>query len=186
MLLVTLALAALPAHADTVIYANLAGVAGFGLHNIGDFALGAEHVFGEHLGVVGEATLVHVHGDPTHATLYGGQVGLRLHAAPVDAPFVGLMAGAAVGGAKFFTAEHGGPYFHYGLTHMSLIPDVGYRWGLGERGAITARAGAGYGRWRIEADEQGAEVEAAEQRLRDRIQTGPVKVDLELSVGLRF
>lgn len=181
-----LMLLALTAHAETVAYVNGAGVLGFGLHNVGDFAVGAEHLFGDHLGVLGEATLVHVHGDPTHATTLGGQAGLRWHLAPVDAPFVGLIAGYEVGGAKYFTAEHGGPYYHYGLKHQSLIPHIGYRWGLGERGALSSRVGAGYGAWEVRADEQGAEVEAAQQRVEDRIQTGPVKLDLELSIGLRF
>lgn len=181
-----LLLVALAAHAETVPYVNLTGALGFGLKNVGDFGLGVEQVFGGHLGVLGEATLVHVHGDPTHATLYGGQIGLRLHAAPEDAPFVGLLAGWRVGRAKFYIEEHGGPYWGYDLRLLSLTPHVGFRWGLGEHAAVTSRFGVGYGLWTVEADDQGPEVEAAQQRLEDRVQTGPVKLDLELSVGWRL
>ena len=178
-LLATLSLA----HAETVAYASLSGGLGFLRENMGDFAVGAEHRLGEHHGLLLEGTLIHVHGNPTHATTRGVQAGYRYH---IGHAFVGVVGGYELGHAKYFTAEHGGPYYHYGLKHKSLIPHIGYRWGLGERGALSSRVGAGYGAWEVRADEQGAEVEAAQQRVEDRIQTGPVKLDLELSIGLRF
>lgn len=185
-MLALLMLLATPASADTVAYANLAGGLGFTLHNVGDFALGAEHVFGEHLGALGEATLVHVHGNPTHATTYGAQVGVRYHLAASDAPFVGLLVGYKVGGAKVFVAKHGGPYWGYDLRNISVTPHIGYRWGLGAHGAITTRAGVGWERWDVTARDTGAEAKEAEQRLMDRTGMGTLNVDLELSVGLRF
>ena len=81
---------------DTVAYASLAGGLGFLLENIGDFAIGVEHVRGHH-GLLAEGTFVHVHGDPTHATTYGGQIGYRYHF-DITGPFVGIIAGYEVGG----------------------------------------------------------------------------------------
>lgn len=169
------------AHAETVAYASLSGAMGFLLENVGDFALGAEHTFGEHHGLLVEGTLIHVHGDPTHATTYGGQLGYRYH---VGDAFVGVVGGYEVGGAKYFTAEHGGPYLHYALKHLSVVPHVGYRWHLGQHAAITARFGAGYGTWTVSPDEPGHDAET--QLLADRLQFTPVKLDSELSVGFVF
>lgn len=172
------------ARAETVGYANLAGGLGFTLHNIGDFALGVEHVAGRHHGVLAEGTLVHVHGDPTHATTFGGQVGYRYHGGPEDAPFVGVVAGYEVGSAKFDQAEHGGPFWRFGLRHTSLVPHLGYRWVIGEHFAVTARFGAGYGGWTITPRDQAPS--SATELLRERLQFTAIKLDSELSVGARF
>lgn len=170
------------AHAETVAYASLSGGLGFLMENMGDFAVGVEQRLGEHHGLLAEGTLIHVHGDPTHATTLGGQAGYRYH---LGQTFIGVVAGYEVGHAKYFTAEHGGPYERYALRHLSVIPHLGYRWAPGEHLAITARFGAGYGTWDIKP-EQGAGDAAQMQLLQDRLQFTPIKLDSELSVGWRF
>jgi hypothetical protein len=154
----------------TVAYANLAGGLGFTMHNVGDFALGVEQHLGAHHGVLVEGTFVHVHGNPTHATTFGGQAGWRYHGQREESsPFFGVLAGYEQGFA------------------VSVVPHVGYRWNLGKHAAITARFGGGYGDWRItpEGDATQAPDEAL-GLLRDRLQFTPVKLDSELSVGVRF
>jgi hypothetical protein len=172
----------------TVAYANLAGGLGFTMHNVGDFALGVEQHLGAHHGVLVEGTFVHVHGNPTHATTFGGQAGWRYHGQREESsPFFGVLAGYEQGFAKYDKEEHGGPFWRYGLRHVSVVPHVGYRWNLGKHAAITARFGGGYGDWRItpEGDATQAPDEAL-GLLRDRLQFTPVKLDSELSVGVRF
>jgi hypothetical protein len=169
---------------DTVAYASVAGGLGFLLENIGDFAVGVEHVFGDHHGVVVEGTFIHVHGNPTHTTTFGGQAGYRFHWKGDNAPFVGVLGGYEVGFAKYDQEHHGGPYWKYDVRHVSVVPHVGYRWTY-KRFVATIRFGGGYGGWSITTDDPTAPAEAA-QELRDRLQFTPVKLDSELSVGFRF
>ncbi len=170
-----------PAHAETTAYVSFSGALGFLLENMGDFAVGVEQRLGQHHGVLLEGTFIHVHGDPTHATTYGAQLGYRYH---FEHAFLGLVAGYEMGGAKYFIAEHGGPYDAFSIRHLSLVPHLGYRWDLGEHLAVTARFGAGLGSWEIQPEGAGTEAEA--QLLRDRLQFTPVKLDSELSLGWRF
>lgn len=181
MNLLLLGLLSPSASAATVLYGNLAGGLGFTLHNIGDFALGVEQLFGARHGVLAEGTFIHVHGDPTHSTIYGGQLGYRVH---LDQAFIGVVGGYELGYTKYFIAEHGGPYHRYGLRHLSLVPHIGYRWPLGEHLVLTARFGAGLGSWRVEIPTDGGAAEA--QLIEDRLQFSPVKLDSELSLGWRF
>lgn len=169
------------ARAETVAYASVSGTLGFLLENVGDYAVGAEHVFGPHHGLLLEGTLIHVHGDPTHSTTKGLQLGYRYH---WDRAFVGLVAGYEVGRSKYFPGEHPGPYDAYGLRHLSLIPHIGYRFEPGEHLRVTVRFGAGYGSWQITPEEEG---DAAQMALiQDRLQFTPIKLDSELSLGWRF
>src|SRR5687767_878890 len=51
---------------------DAAGLAGFGWVYAGDFALQYERVFGGVHGLVIRGTFAHVHGDPNHLSLFGG------------------------------------------------------------------------------------------------------------------
>ncbi len=179
----TLALVALlnNAHAETVAYGSVSGALGFLMENMGDFAVGAEHVFGEHHGLLVEGTIIHVHGAPTHATTRGAQLGYRYH---VGHAFLGVVGGLELGRAKYYTAEHKGPYDAYDLRHLSVIPHIGYRFHLGEHLRLTTRFGAGYGSWEITPEAEGDEAQMT--LLQDRLQFTPLKLDSELSIGWSF
>ena len=182
-------LSAPAAHAaESAAYLSVTGALGFALHNVGDFALGSEIALGKQHGLVVEGGLIHVHGNPTHAWTYGGQLGYRYHLGGMtDAPFVGMMLGAKTGVGKVDKEEHGGPIWRVDLKHLSAVPHIGYRWGVGERLAITARLGAGYGAWWLTPRAGDEDIpDETVQLLQDRLQFSPVRVDSELSVGVRF
>lgn len=125
---------------ETTVNVSPMGVLGFTLHNIADFALNVEHVRGHH-GALLEAAGLHHHGDPTHTTLLGGNLGYRYHFD--SGAFIGVIGGFKLGASKYFLDAAHQRHWTTQVRHMQLIPHVGQRWTLGERLCLTARFGAG-------------------------------------------
>jgi hypothetical protein len=165
---------------NTVTVSPFLGLMGFARVNVADFGVGYERTIGEHHGFYIESTAVHVHGDPTHVTLFGGGVGYRWHRSLTrSAPFVGVMAIAHVGRGRM-DLETGSE--HVDVTSIGGVAQIGYVWRW-DRWVFATRIGAGYGRYMVTSDN---DVEAVEESIRDVLAYVPVELDAELSIGLRF
>ncbi len=171
----------------------LNGLLGLARFNVGAWGLHYERRIGEHLGVVVEATMVHVHGPPMHVWLFGGTVGLRYHLlASPSGPFVGVHAGYRAGfgrSAATFTANGASRVVEENALSPSqplLVANVGYRHVFASGFAVTGRLGAGYGP--VTTTAGGATTEAAQiaQTTNDVLGFSALAVDTELSVGYAF
>lgn len=187
------ALAAAQERPDVVSVTPLNGLLGLARFNVGAWGVHYERRLGAHLGVVAEATWVHVHGPPMHVWLFGGTVGARWHFLPTPSgPFVGLHAGYRTGygrGATTVTVN-GAPRAveEPSLTpsQLQVVANVGYRWVHASGLAVTGRLGAGWGPFTTTAGGASAESARIAQETNDALGFTSVAVDTELSVGYAF
>lgn len=178
---------------DTSSVSPLLGLLGFARINVGAWALNHEHVFGEHLGVLVEATLVHVHGPPMHMWLTGGSVGARWHFAGLgSSAFVGVQAGYRYGwGRNAVTYTSGGvsrAVQDNALTagQILVVANVGYRWVHASGFTVTGRLGAGYGAIIVQGSDATPESSDNARVTQEVLGFTPLAVDTELSVGYTF
>lgn len=195
LLLTTLAWSApAPEASATVLSLDTSGVMGFATLNVGRMGLVGEHVIAGQHGIVLEAGVIHLHGDPSHLWSIGGALGYRLHLrGATNAPFVGVRLAVESGFGRYVT-DRDAPdttaddvNVPVSLMHLQGTAQVGYRWNLVGRLELTYRVGAGYGYTSIQAkDGNHAFAEEAEWFSMDRFQRFPFVVDTELSVGVRL
>lgn len=171
----------------------LSGLLGFARVNVGAWAVHYERRIGPHLGVVVEATGVHIHGPPMHVWLFGGTVGARWHFLPTPSgPFVGVHAGYRTGwGRSATTVTTNGvtrAVEEPSLTPSQLlvVANVGYRWVHASGLAVTGRLGAGYGPFTTTTTGTTPEAAQIAQATNDVLGFTSVAVDTELSVGYAF
>ncbi len=186
-----------PTPGVTVLSLNTSGVMGFATLNVGRMGFNVEHVVRGRHGLLVEAGIIHVHGDPSHLWSGGGALGWRYHfGGATDAPFVGVRVAAEAGWGRYMpgmgeglgmSGAHGGEGdVPLDVLHLNATAHVGYRWQVAGRVQLTYRVGAGYGHTVITAREDGMFANDAEAFSMDRFQRFPFVVDTELSVGIRF
>jgi hypothetical protein len=178
---------------NVVSLSPLLGNLGFARINMAPWAINYERRLGEHLGVIVEATGVHVHGPPMHVWLFGGSLGVRWHfTATGSSPFVGLHAGYRGGfGRNAITNTQGGAAQLYADSSLSVgqmqaFANVGYRWIHALGVTVTGRIGAGFGPIEVKGGENSAQSVETAQVTQDVLGFTPVMVDAELSVGYSF
>jgi hypothetical protein len=178
---------------NAVSVSPLLGLLGLARINVGAWAINYERRLGPHLGVLVEASGVHVHGPPMHVWLFGGTVGARWHFFPeATGPFVGVQAGYRTGWGRSATTVtvNGVPR---AVEEPSLTPsqivvvaNAGYRWVHTSGLTVTGRLGAGWGPFTTTAAGTSLESGQIAQNTNDVLGFTSVAVDTELSVGYAF
>lgn len=178
---------------NVVSLSPLLGTLGFARLNVAPWAINYERRFGEHLGVLIEATGVHVHGPPMHVWLFGGSLGVRWHFMGTgSSPFAGVHAGYRGGwGRNAITNTQGGPSQLYAdsslsVGQMQVFANVGYRWTHASGVTVTGRLGAGFGPVVVQGSESTAQSAETAQVTQDVLGFTPVMLDAELGVGYAF
>jgi hypothetical protein len=167
---------------------DFAGVMGFARLNAGTYGLHYEHLFAGRHGLYLAFNGIHVHQhadhEQFHMNMFGGEIAYRFYREPGRGLFFGLAAEYRRGFGR--RGERDAPdRVNYSTEQMALLPQVGYRWVLETMPlSFVARAGAGYGPYKVTAEDPGMIED--ERFARDVLGATPIAIDLEFSLAYGF
>jgi hypothetical protein len=167
---------------------DFAGVMGFARLNVGTFGLHYERLFSDRHGLYLAFNGLHVHQhadhEQFHMNLFGGEIAYRFYRGPGRGLFFGLAAEYRRGFGR--RGERDAPdRVNYSTEQMAVLPQVGYRWVLDTMPmSFVARAGAGYGPYKVTAEDPGMVED--ERFARDALGATPIAIDLEFSLAYGF